>query len=85
VKVFIVLSLLFPGEYTFEEIKQIEVGTFANCRAVSRELRRTLKAPEGFQYVTHCYDADTSAEPATPGWLRQNYDKDPTRIKKKED
>lgn len=81
-KVVIILSLLYPGESTFEELKRVEVASMQECRAVARELRAVLKAPEGFQYVTECSNDEPPVAGANAGWLTQNYDRDPTRIKK---
>lgn len=82
-RVFFVVMLLYPGEAVFEKVQETHVASFAECRAASRALRASYTPPRGFQYVTHCYDADTPDTPAN-GWLRENYDKHP-RFKKSDD
>lgn len=83
-KIFIVLSLLYPGEANFEKVRELEVGTWEQCYATQRALRASYKAPEGFQYVTSCYDADSPATPAL-GALRLGIDQDFERVPRKKD
>ena len=83
-KVFLVIHLLFPGESSFEKIAEYRVESFQECRMASRVMRASYKAPKGFQYVTSCYDADTSATPAL-GALRLGIDQDFERVPRKKD
>jgi hypothetical protein len=83
-KVLLVLHLLFPGESSFETIAEYPVASFQECRMAARLLRAQQKAPEGFQYVTSCYDADTSATPAL-GDLRLGIDQDFERVPRKKE
>lgn len=85
-KVLLILSLMYPGESFFEEVKRVEVTDMHECYATRRALAQELAGvvlPKGFQYVTECSDSAAPADGAQAGWILQNYDKDPTRIKKK--
>lgn len=83
-KVFLVIHLLFPGESTFETIAEYRVESFQECRMAARVLRASYKAPEGFQYVTSCYDADSPATPALGG-VRLSIDQDYERVPRKKE